>query len=117
MDREVQLLRRQISGLQEDNDRINRMYQIVEKEAFVPNNAAGATALRGAYCINHQENNSHKSNFKHDENKSTVKLGGAPLVASKWKTIDDDNFSAGGSYHSSHHRHELPSHSEKNSLE
>ena len=33
MDREVQLLRRQISGLQEDNDRINRMYQVVEREA------------------------------------------------------------------------------------
>lgn len=33
MEREVQLLRRQVSGLQEDNDRINRMYQVVERDA------------------------------------------------------------------------------------
>ena len=33
LDREVTLLRRQVSGLQEDNDRINRMYQVVEREA------------------------------------------------------------------------------------
>lgn len=33
MEREVGLLRRQVSGLQEDNERINRMYQVVEREA------------------------------------------------------------------------------------
>ena len=33
LEREVQLLRRQVSGLQEDNERINRMYQVVEREA------------------------------------------------------------------------------------
>ena len=33
LEREVTLLRRQVSGLQEDNDRINRMYQVVEREA------------------------------------------------------------------------------------
>jgi hypothetical protein len=33
LDREVHLLRRQVSGLQEDNERINRMYQVVEREA------------------------------------------------------------------------------------
>ncbi len=34
LEREVTLLRRQVSGLQEDNDRINRMYQVVEREAL-----------------------------------------------------------------------------------
>jgi chromosome segregation ATPase len=33
LEREVNLLRRQVSGLQEDNDRINRMYQVVERES------------------------------------------------------------------------------------
>ena len=33
-DKEAGLLKKQVSGLQEDNDRINRLYQIVEKEAF-----------------------------------------------------------------------------------
>ena len=27
-------LKKQVGGLQEDNDRINRMYQVVEKEIF-----------------------------------------------------------------------------------
>lgn len=39
LEREVTLLRRQVSGLQEDNDRINRMYQVVEREAVF--NASG----------------------------------------------------------------------------
>jgi hypothetical protein len=34
LEREVNLLRRQVSGLQEDNDRINRMYQVVERESL-----------------------------------------------------------------------------------
>ena len=33
-DRESQLLKKQVNGLQQDNDRINRMYQVVEREAF-----------------------------------------------------------------------------------
>ena len=43
MEREVQLLRRQVSGLQEDNDRINRMYQVVEREAVFSTATAGTT--------------------------------------------------------------------------
>lgn len=34
LEREVNLLRRQIAGLQEDNERINRMYQVVERETI-----------------------------------------------------------------------------------
>lgn len=33
MEREVNLLRRQVGGLQEDNERINRMYQVIEKDS------------------------------------------------------------------------------------
>lgn len=34
MDRESALLQKQVSGLHEDNDRINRLYQVVENQAF-----------------------------------------------------------------------------------
>jgi len=30
-------MKKQVNGLQEDNDRINRLYQVVEKEAFTQN--------------------------------------------------------------------------------
>lgn len=33
-EKECDLLKQQINGLNEDNDRINRMYQVVEREAF-----------------------------------------------------------------------------------
>jgi septation ring formation regulator EzrA len=33
-DREQFLLNKQVNGLQEDNERINRLYQVVEREAF-----------------------------------------------------------------------------------
>jgi len=33
-DKETALLRKQISGLQEDNDRIGRLYKMIEREAF-----------------------------------------------------------------------------------
>ncbi len=34
IEKEGMLLQKQVNGLQEDNDRINRLYQVVEKEAF-----------------------------------------------------------------------------------
>lgn len=33
-DKETALLRKQISGLQEDNERIGRMYKVIERDAF-----------------------------------------------------------------------------------
>ncbi len=86
MDREVQLLRRQVSGLQEDNDRINRMYQVVEREAVFSTATAGTT--RG---LLQQENVPVNLSYGGDnENKPTLRVGGG--VAGKWKVIEDDNF-------------------------
>lgn len=39
-EKEQNLLRKQISGLQDDNERINRLYQVVEREAFTGNREA-----------------------------------------------------------------------------
>ena len=33
-EKELQLFRKQINGLEEDNERINRLYKVVEREAF-----------------------------------------------------------------------------------
>lgn len=79
LDREVNLLRRQVTGLQEDNERINRMYQIVERDAVF------TTTHR------HQEN-INSSNQSVDDNRATLRVGGASVGQSKWKIVDDDNY-------------------------
>lgn len=84
LDREVHLLRRQVSGLQEDNERINRMYQIVEREATF------TTGIR----TQQQENvqlAGNLSSFKSGDERTTLR-NGVPVAGGKWKVIEDDNF-------------------------
>ena len=90
LEREVTLLRRQVSGLQEDNDRINRMYQVVEREAVFT--ASGKLNQENIPIIGNG-NLSYRS--QPAEEKTTLrndgKIGGA-----KWKLVEDDNFSYSG---------------------
>jgi chromosome segregation ATPase len=92
LDREVTLLRRQVSGLQEDNDRINRMYQVVEREAVF--NVSGKINQENVPVNN--GNMSYRS--QPAEEKTTLrndgKLGGG--IGAKWKLVEDDNFSYSG---------------------
>ena len=84
LDREVHLLRRQVSGLQEDNERINRMYQIVEREATF------TTGIR----TQQQENvqlAGNLSSFRSGDERTTLR-NGVPVAGGKWKVIEDDNF-------------------------
>lgn len=92
MEREVQLLRRQVSGLQEDNDRINRMYQVVEREAVFSTATAGTT--RGLLQQeNVPVNLSYAGPSSEIDNKPTLRVGGGLAAgAGKWKVIEDDNF-------------------------
>ena len=49
---EVGMLKKSVGGLQEDNDRINRMYQVAEREAFVDRSFREGSAMN----IHQQEN-------------------------------------------------------------
>ena len=74
-EKEIQLLRKQVNGLSEDNDRINRMYQVVEKEAFMK----GKVVEIG-----------EKSEYA-GTNMMTMKTGPSNIgKQGKWKTVDDD---------------------------
>ena len=59
------LLKKQVSGLQEDNERINRLYQVVEKEAFT-----GKPVMK--------------------ENQDQVKKEIKKAQEGKWKNVDDE---------------------------
>ena len=68
-EREIHLLKKQVNGLSEDNDRINRMYQVVEKEAFCDKKPMAEKYVPV------------------QENVSTLKTDGKQ---GKWKTVEDD---------------------------
>lgn len=73
-----------MNGLQEDNDRINRMYQIVEREA--------------SFGDREQENrvpSNHHHSHRVEESRDTMKPSGSTPAGGKWKQIDDDNYSTG----------------------
>ena len=98
MEREVNLLRRQVGGLQEDNERINRMYQVIEKDSvFVSSGKQQeniqTTANTGLYHL------------MSDENKSTMRVGGG--LVGKWKTVDDDNYPGNFNYQQFNQGNEL----------
>lgn len=88
LEREVTLLRRQVSGLQEDNDRINRMYQVVEREAVF--NAGGKQQEN----VPSNGNVSYRSHTAPEE-KTTLRMNGG-IGGGKWKVVEDDNFSYSG---------------------
>ncbi|CDW76514.1 centrosomal protein of 135 kda [Stylonychia lemnae] len=125
IDRDQALLRKQVNGLQEDNDRINRLYQVVEKDAFssqaykrLPldikiggqeNNPKidPYMELNSARSHASQQNNSIKQvqsqqqtpkHHHHSQSQFTNNAGG---VQNKWKVVDDDY----GSIHGSAHKH------------
>ncbi len=66
MEREVGLLRRQVSGLQEDNERINRMYQVVEREAVFTSSSK----------LGHDNLSSNFRMSENAENKVTIRADG-----------------------------------------
>mmetsp|Transcript_7876 Transcript_7876/g.7366 ORF Transcript_7876/g.7366 Transcript_7876/m.7366 type:complete len:166 (+) Transcript_7876:1334-1831(+) len=82
-DKEHNLLKRQINGLEEDNDRINRLYQVVEREAFSANSKQ---EQKPAYFKEEKE----VKDFKKEEKE--ISEGG------KWKNIDDGGFSSTGNF-------------------
>ena len=88
-DKDCQLLKREVSGLHQDNDRINRMYQVVEKEAFTTGSRSkGQDRFESVQYEDYQKKGGDAYS------KPVMGAGGRKENGrdSKWTVVNDDDF-------------------------